>query len=194
MIDLLSWPVVVEITSRHVVWQEAASPDAAVDAVRRRSDRHYQYQSDAALDGLWAAGKPDRFDAQAIYDSFCGLGEEHGPVERCTNCGVVAHWVSGPDHRADCPRHEHRWSIKSSRNGEAWSAYCYCALRPGSDWPTPSGPGCRSGDFRSLSPALCQDMLVAHLRRHPNHSVMGDAFRSLSPPERAVIEVLEVAI
>lgn len=187
-----SWPVVVETVQRHVVWVEADSPAEAARHITDDPTDYLKYDPENALGGDWSVREPDRWEVRDIYaDGWYGdtLGQQHGPVRACTECGDVAHQVERePDHRADCSQHEHSWSLDYIATRGEWKAFCYCSLRDGSSWPDKPRAG-SSGDFRALTPALPREALVAHLRGK-RARMHGGGFRQLREHEQAVVDAL----
>jgi len=71
--DGVQRPVIIEVTTRHVVWLDADTPD---DALRNAKQYpFYEITSDGETDvtTYWDVRLPDRYDWEEVYErSYCG--------------------------------------------------------------------------------------------------------------------------
>lgn len=117
-----SWPVVVEVTTRYVVWAEGESAKSAADYLAR--------------DGYEELGELTKHAEADLYNVETRPAEDYevsnypaaGPPQTCTECGDVAHGsLRPPLHLPACSLYVHRVRIVERRYGETgWRFTCWC--------------------------------------------------------------------
>lgn len=100
-----SFPVMVEVTTTHVIWVAADDQEAAVKAVERDGSWYERIGPESAVDHAMAASSPHRYDWEwRVYSGGHDAPDTtNGPFRRCAACGGEAHSEYGyVHHRLEC--------------------------------------------------------------------------------------------
>lgn len=103
-IDERSYPVMVEVTTRYVVWVDAESEDKAL-AYWADDPTELDLKGETVIDGDLEVQRLDRFSAQ---DAFASRhhGRKIGPEIACPGCGALAmrrEWFHNPMRKCHGP-------------------------------------------------------------------------------------------
>ncbi|MFE3657215.1 hypothetical protein [Streptomyces sp. NPDC059165] len=128
-----SYPVMVEATSRYVVWVDAESEDEAL-AYWADDPTELDLKGEMVIDGELEVQRLDRFAAQDAFQSR-HHGQKIGPQIACPGCGVLAmrrEWYHDPMRKCHGPikwRESNSPSLRYRYSREIQAAPVYDAAR-----------------------------------------------------------------